>query len=88
MYRAGSPFSGKFVLFKPVLFVQVWPVGIQDVGPGERLNASYGTLSKPSSSGPSASPPFASRSISRGVASRTVCSLEVGGWGPRLYDRC
>ena len=36
VYRAGSPFSGKFVLFKPVLFVQVWPVGIQDVGPGDR----------------------------------------------------
>ena len=47
MYRAGSPFSGKFALFKPVLFVQVWPAGIQDVGPGERLNASGGTLSKP-----------------------------------------
>ena len=26
MFRAGSPFSGKFVLFKPVLFVQVVPV--------------------------------------------------------------
>ena len=50
-YRAGSPFCGKFVLFKPVLFVQVWPAGIQDVGPGERLNASGGMLSKPSSSG-------------------------------------
>ena len=79
VYRAGSPFSGKFVLFKPVLFVQVWPVGIQDAGPGERLNASGGTLSKPSSSGLSASPPFASRSISRGVASRTVCIFEAGG---------
>ena len=79
VYRAGSPFSGKFVLFKPVLFVQVWPVGIQDVGPGDRLNASGGTLSKPSSSGLPASPPFASRSISLGVASRTVCIFEAGG---------
>ena len=32
MYRAGSPFSGKFVLFKPVLFVQVMPVGSEDAG--------------------------------------------------------
>ena len=79
MFRAGSPFSGKFVLFKPVLFVQVMLAGSRDVGLGERLNASGGTLSKPSSSGLSASPPFASRSISRVVASRTVCSLEVGG---------
>ena len=79
VYRVGSPFSGKFVLFKPVLFVQVWPVGIQDVGPGDRLNASGGTLSKPSSSGLPVSPPFASRSISLGVSSRTVCIFEAGG---------
>ena len=30
--RAGSPFSGKFVLFKPVLFVQVVPAGSEDAG--------------------------------------------------------
>ena len=32
MFRAGSPFSGKFVLFKPVLFVQVMPAGSKDAG--------------------------------------------------------
>ena len=34
MFRAGSPFSGKFVLFKPVLFVQVMPAGSKDAGNG------------------------------------------------------
>ena len=34
MFRAGSPFSGKFVLFKPVLFVQVMPAGSRDAGNG------------------------------------------------------
>ena len=32
MFRAGSPFSGKFVLFKPVLFVQAMPAGSEDAG--------------------------------------------------------
>ena len=34
VFRAGSPFSGKFVLFKPVLFVQVMPAGSKDAGNG------------------------------------------------------
>ena len=109
MFRAGSPFSGKFVLFKPVLFVQVMPVEcdgcwnleiavdfrltsrLEEIVTGSALGGGASSvlfqglarfqrrrrLGIPPHFGPPPLPPFASRSISRVVASQTVCLLEV-----------